>query len=377
VIVATLDHHDSFVKRAIVSCLPVLCGFGLVFRIGSARAADPVQLGYVAPEGCPSEAGFRAAVTERGGHFDDASSPGSVRGLRVSIDRDEHGFRGSLQSSSAESSSAVRDVHGTTCQEVVDALAVVSALALRGEGQSQPAVAAEPTPAPAPPVTPTPPLDDDHRLRASSSVRNERMQVSAGTLSFEKVRAVSTLAGGELGLLPGKLVPRLDLSIDGASFVTTPSGKSYLDGVVPRLRLSYLGQATQIFHGSGGNDASATMEGFSFGMALCWSPTYDTRGFVALVCFEYGAGVLQVRSKDTSAVGGELFSETRTKTTGFGTAGVGFEGRYNLGSLFHVALKLGADGLVNSVSAERSDGSQIFHSSGIVGYGMLGLGLHF
>ena len=58
-------------------------------------------------------------------------------------------------------------------------------------------------------------------------------------------------------------------------------------------------------------------------------------------------------------------------------AGLGFEGRYNLGSLFHVALKLGADGLVNSVSAERSDGSQIFQSSGIVGYGMLGLGLHF
>jgi hypothetical protein len=377
VIAATSDHHDSFVKRLMVMGLPFLCGLEVLFGAEPARAADPVRLAYVAPEGCPSETSFRAAVSERGGHFDAASSPGSVRGLRVSIERDEHGFRGSLQSSSTESSSAVRDVHGASCQEVVDALAVVSALALRGEDQPPPAVAAERTPAPAsapvPAVTTRPPLDADHRLRADGSVRNERMQVSAGTLSFEKVSAVSILAGGEVGLLPGKVVPRLDLSIDVASFVTTPSGKSYLDGIVPRVRLSYLGQATRQF-----GNATATLEGVSFGMALCWSPTYDTRGFVALVCFEYGAGVLQIRSKDTSAVvGGQVFSETRTKTTGFGTAGVGFEGRYNLGSLFHVALKLGADGLVNSASAERSDGSEIFHSSGIVGYGMLGLGLHF
>jgi len=125
-------------------------------------------------------------------------------------------------------------------------------------------------------------------------------------------------------------------------------------------------------------DYSATVQGASFGMALCWSPTYDTRGFVALFCVEYGAGVLQIREKGHSfGVTSSDLPDDRTKTAGFGTAGVGFEGRYNLGSLFHVALKVGADGVVDTISAERSDGSQIFHSSNIVGYGMLGLGLHF
>jgi hypothetical protein len=277
-------------------------------------------------------------------------------------------------------------------------LAVVSALALRGEDQPAQAVTAEPIPARAPSqppaAPPMPPVESEHRLRASGSIGNQRMQVSAGTLSFEKARALSVFAGGEIGLLPGKVVPRLDLSLDVTSFVTTPNGKSFLDGTVPRVRLSYLGKATQSFHGTDGYgilpnpgnavaapaapyDASVTVQGASFGMALCWPPTYDTRGFVALFCLEYGAGVLQTRSHNTSSVQPNVLAPDQTKTSGFGTAGVGFEGRYNLGSLFHLGLKLGADGLVNTVSAERSDGTRIFRSSSIVGYGMLGLGLHF
>ena len=391
VIAVPSKHHESFVKHAILRALPILCGFGLVLRAAPVRAADPVQLVYAVPDGCPSESDFRAAVTERGGRFDGASAPGSARGLRVSIVRDEPGFRGSLQSSIAESSSAVREVHGASCQEVVDALAVVSALALRGEDQPPPAATAKPVPAPAvtqpPAAAPAPPVEPEHYLRASGSISKQRMQVSAGTLSFDKARALSVFAGGEVGLLPGKVVPRLDLSIDVANFVTTPNGKSFLDGILTRVRLSYLGKATQSFHGTDSSvaspvyasslDSSATVQGVSFGMALCWSPTYDTRGFVALFCVEYGAGVLQIREKGTSLTPTYVQPDDRTKTAGFGTAGVGFEGRYNLGSLFHVALKVGADAVVNTVSAERSDGSQIFHSSNIVGYGMLGLGLHF
>jgi hypothetical protein len=387
------------VKHGIPGGLLLLGAMGAVFRPGPLLAADSVQLTYTAPDGCPSEANFRVAVTERGGQFDRGSSPSSVRELQVSVAQDERGFRGSLQSSSADSASAVRTVHGSSCQEVVDALAVVSALALRGEEPPPPAVAAEPPPEPPPaaaPVPPAPPLPPEHRLRANETIGNRRMRVSAGTLSFDKARALSVLAGGELGLLPRKIVPRLDLSFDVASLLTTPSGKSYLDGIVPRVRLSYFGKASQSFHGTdssgalntvGGTgslpfDASSTLQGVSFGMGLCWSPFYDTRGFVVLFCFEYGAGVLKIRATDTSVVQPNLiapgtYASTLSKTTGFSTAGVGFEGRYNLGSLFHVALKLGADALVNAVTAERTDGAQIFHSSSILGYGMLGLGLHF
>jgi hypothetical protein len=356
------------VKDGIRARSSTLALLGILLWAAELRAADAVQLEYTAVDGCATEASFRAAVTERGGQFDVARSPDSPEKLQVSIERAERGFRGSLQSWSGGSSSSVRELHGASCQEVLDALAVVGALALRAgdRAASAPTPPAEPKPETIPVAIPAPAPDPPHRLRASGSVGNQRVQVSAGTLSFEKVRGVSLFAGAELGLLPKTLVPRLDLSFDAANFVTTPSGKSYLDGVLPRIRLSYFGQTSE--HSG---DASATLEGASFGMALCWSPTYDTRGFAALLCLEYGAGVLKVASKDTSG------GETRHKTTGFGSAGAGLETHYNLGSLFHVGLKLGADALINPVSAERADGSQIFHSSSFAGYGMLGFGLHF
>ena len=111
--------------------------------------------------------------------------------------------------------------------------------------------------------------------------------------------------------------------------------------------------------------------GVEFALGVCRSPIYDTRGLVLLLCAEYGAGLMNIRTKDGQG------NQIQDKSTVIGFAGLGIESQYNLGSLLHVGLKLGADFMVNSFSAERTNGSRIFESSQVAGYGMLGFGVHF
>lgn len=367
-IAARPSHHQSGVKALTRAGLWALGTFFGLSWSSLAQGADRVALLYEAPAGCPSEADFQAAVEGRGGHFAGASAPGSAHALHVAIRAQDTGFLGTLRATNEDATSALREVHGATCAEVTDALAVVSASALNQQTEAPPAAhtleapAAVETQATAP-ISPT---EGQGRLRSTGHVLNARIPVSAGTLRFDKARAVTLFAGAQSGVLPHTLVPRFDLSLTSASFVTTPDGKSFLDGVIPRLHLSYLGPATYRTV-----DASAEVQGFTVALGLCWSPIYDTRGLIAVLCGEYGAGVMQIKAKDSA---GKL---TRSENSGLGFAGLGVETQYNLGSLVHVGLKLGADFMAGSFGAERPDGSAIFQSSGVMGYGMLGIGLHF
>lgn len=367
VIAARARHHQSGVKALTRAGLVVLGALLGLSRPAFAQGTDRVTLVYEAAAGCPSEADFEAAVEARGGHFAGHSAPGSAQALRVAIRAQDTGFLGTLQATNEDATSALREVHGATCREVLDALAVVSASALNHRTESP---SAEPTPDSTPAekaqAAPASAAEGQGRLRATGHVLNARIPVSAGTLRFDKARAVTLFAGAQSGVLPNQLVPRFGLSLTSASFVTTPEGKSLLDGVIPRLHMSYLGPAT--YHTV---DASAEVQGFMVGLGVCWSPIYDTRGLIAVLCGEYGAGVMRIKSKDAA---GEV---TRDKNAGLGFAGLGVESQYNLGALLHLGLKLGVDFMADTFGAERPDGSAIFQSSGVMGYGMLGIGLHF
>ncbi len=328
---------------------------------------------YSAPQACATEAEFEASVADRGGHFDEDAPPAatkaSARELHVAISQDAGGFHGSFQTVAADGASATRDVHGATCSEVVAALAVVSAIALRGDDAPSNATAAPVVvPAIAPSATPdaSESAAEGGRFHASSGVGARKVQVNAGTVRFDLARSLSAFAGGELGVLRSTVLPRYDLSFSGANFVTLPGGKSYLTGVIPRLRVSYLGQAT--YHAQ---DASVSAQGVAVGLGLCWSPVYDTRGLVALLCAEYGLGVMQLKSLDAAG------QETQSKSPALQTGGLGLETHYNLGSLFHIGLKAGLDTMFQPITADRPDGTEIFHSSTFAGYGMLGFGFQF
>ena len=359
-------------KSLIRAGLVTLGCVGGILRVSPAKAADHVALAYDIAAGCPSETDFKAAVEGRGGHFAGPSMPGSAWALRVAIVADAAGFRGTLQATNEDATSALREVHGATCAEVGEALAVVSATAMNPQAESKQAVSA-PQPAlltakPKPNLEPEPTTTafSQGRVRATEGLINAQVPVEAGTLRFDYARAVTLFAGAEFGMVPGAVIPRYDLSFSGAPLVTTPGGKSYLHGAIPRLRVSYLGQTT---HDTG--EMRSELRGVEFALGVCWSPIYDTRGLVALLCGEYGAGLVNSRTKDGQG------KQIQDKSTAIGFAGLGFETQYNLGSLFHVGLKLGADFMVNSFSAERTDGSRIFESSQVAGYGMLGFGVHF
>jgi hypothetical protein len=366
-------HHQRGVKRLTRAGLAVLgcfCGVSLVSR---AQAADRVALAYETSVGCPSETDFKAAVEGRGGHFAGPGAPGAARALRVSIVQEASGFHGTLQATNEDATSALREVHGATCQEVVDALSVVGATALNPQADSTPGVSAPERAAPVaataatkPEPEPTTTAFSHGRLRATRELVNAQIQVEAGTLRLDYARAITAYAGAQFGLIPGMVMPRYDLSFSAASLVTTPGGKTYLHGVTPRVALSYLGQSTYKT-----DDTSTDLRGLEFSLGACWSPIYDTRGWVALLCAHYGAGFMHIRTKDVEG------AEIQDKTSGLGFAGLAIETQYNLGSLLQLGLKLGGDAMVDSFSAERKDGSRIFESSRFTGYGMLGLGIHF
>ena len=361
-------HHQSGVKAVIRAGLAFFSGFGVILAASAARAADHVALAYDATAGCPSETDFKAAVEGRGGHFTGPSTPGSAWALRVSIVRQADGFRGTLQATSEDATSAVREVHGATCQDVVDALAVVSATALNTQAEAKPSASVEPpvVPPTAREPAPTSTAFSQGRLRPSQALLNAEIPVEAGKLRLDYARALTLFAGAEFGLVPHTVIPRYDLSFMGAPMVTTPGGNTYLHGAIPRFRLSYLGQAKYKT-----DDTATDVNAVTFALGVCWSPIYDTRGWVALLCGEYGAGFVNLRTRDTQG------KEIQNKTKGLGFAGLGLETQYNLGSLFQIGLKLGADFMVDSFSAERANGSTIFESSQLAAYGMLGFGVHF
>jgi hypothetical protein len=340
-----------------------------------ALARSGVGLAYQAPDGCPAQPEFVAEVVARGADFDRVAGAESKRVMVVAIRKDEGGFAGVFQVRDDQTATSKREVHGPRCAEVVEALAVVTAIALRPEV----AVATAPTADATPPVTPLPapaadtkppaPPADGARLRGNTQIfppRTEKMEVGAGTLRFDLQRSYTLEAGATVGLVPSVVMPRYDLSALAANFVTTPEGAQRITGLVFELHVSLLGPSTYQ-----SADTKTDMIGFSFAMGLCQSPLYDTRGLVLLFCGEYGGGFMNLVTKGADG------TQIQSKNAGFGTVSLWTGIQYNLGSVFHVGAKVGGGFNVGQLTAERADGSRIFASSVWSAYGLLGLGVHF
>ena len=333
-------------------------------------ATAAVALAYNAPAGCPTQEEFVTAVATRGANFDGA---GAVkRTMMVSIHQQDDGFAGAFQVRDDRDATDKREVHGASCGEVVDALAVVTAIALHPaeEAASAPpasfAKASEPAPMP-----------PERRLRGSTRwfpPRSESMPVGAGTLRFDLQRSFTAYAGATVGMIPSVVMPRYDLSLGVASFVTTPEGAQRISGPVLQGRISGVGPATYR-----SADTTTDIAGFSFGFDLCQSPLYDTRAWVVLFCGEWGGGVMNLLTKGADG------KQIQSKNVGFGTLNLGAEVQYNVGSLFHIGAKVGGGFSFGQFSAERADGSRIFGSSSgssspalsWSAYALLGAGVHF
>jgi hypothetical protein len=226
---------------------------------GLARAA--VGLAYEAPDGCPSQRDFVDAVAARDADFETAGPTGVRRVMVVAIRKQGGGFAGVFQVRDGEAATNKREVQGGSCAEVVDALAVVTAIALRPESAAgaQPASATPATPPPAPAKRPA---AADGRLRGNTFIyhhTHETVSVSAGPLSFDLARTLNVYGGLMVGAAPSTVMPRFDLSMIGGNFVTTPDGSQRILGIILRSRVSFFGPGTYR-----SPDTNTSLEGIAF-----------------------------------------------------------------------------------------------------------------
>ena len=87
-------------------------------------------LQYDVAAGCPAEADFRLAVERRGAELASGGGDG-LRSVGVSIRSVPGGFSGEVRIEPRQGAAGTRAVRAASCVEVVDGLALVTAIALR------------------------------------------------------------------------------------------------------------------------------------------------------------------------------------------------------------------------------------------------------
>jgi hypothetical protein len=341
----------------------------LVVLWSSRLARAAVGLAYEAPDGCPSRREFVDAVATRGADFETAGTKSADRVLVVTIRKQGNGFAGVFLVRDGAGATSQREVQGAACTEVVDALSVVTAIALRPEAGAPPAHA--PPPPPAPPAESHAASPADGRLRGNTFIyhhTHETLAMPAGPLSFDLARALNVYAGIMVGAAPATVMPRFDLSMIAGNFVTASDRSQRIIGLILRSRLTFLGPGTYR-----SPDTKTTLEGMAFALGGCLTPHYDSAGLILLFCTDIGVGGMNLRTTD---LGG---TQIQSKFVGFGSIGLGIEMQYNLTSLVNVGIKVGWDTFLGSPpwSAERGDGTQIFAAPANSGYALLGMGFRF
>ena len=333
-----------------------------------AHAQEPVGLRYEAPPGCPTQPDFVTAVTERGGQFTSKGKGDGARTLTVSIRQQGSAFTGSLQVKRLDSASGAREVQGATCQEVVDALAVVAAIELREAQDAAPVAVPQPKREASSAVVAAPTSKRVEGFTGRSTWGRDEVPVTAGTLQLKPLLSFRLSGGVQLGPIPGLVLPRYDGVFRFANVVTTPDGQQRLNGPILQARLILLGPPFPSFQS--GDTKVLFGSGIALGLGACWSPHYNTRGLVLLGCGEFSYGQAGFTTQDSNG------TRLPTGVVGFGSVGPAIEVEYNLGNHFHVGFQAGVDVMIQA-TVRRDDGSRIFDTNWWSVHGTLGLGMHF
>lgn len=136
----------------------------LALSLSSAALAQTgsVHIDYAAPPVCPSERAFRERLDARIREAPAEPTGRSLRALTVRVAARDGGFAGELRVRDADDEESVRRVNAPTCDELLDALAFLSALSM-GIVTREPAIRT-PTPAAAPASPDPPPPSEGERL---------------------------------------------------------------------------------------------------------------------------------------------------------------------------------------------------------------------
>jgi hypothetical protein len=266
VIVAPL-HRDYFgmvTRQVTVPTIAVTLLVGLVFLpLGASAQPVAVRIAYAAASECPGGDQFATSVAARGrivvaGAVD---SPSAMRITIVAVPTG--GYRGTLQMGPFDEGK--REVRGGSCQEVADALAVVTVSSL-GPAETN-AGSATKIEAPATPVTreakagepttPVPTIPSVHLETGYIGTPPKEVAVGAGTLRFDRDISMTAFAGVTTGIIPSVVLPRFDFEVARTNFVTSPEGRSYRLVPTVRVHFSFLGPGE--YHSNYGNDRGRSL----------------------------------------------------------------------------------------------------------------------
>ncbi len=118
--------------------------------------AEPVHLVYRAPVGCPGEADLEAAIQARTALFRRAAAATGTRAFEIEVSASGAGFEGTLRVVEPDGSSTTRTVASERCEDVVQAIGFVAALAVDPAATAAPRETPQLQPAPVTPPAPAP-----------------------------------------------------------------------------------------------------------------------------------------------------------------------------------------------------------------------------
>lgn len=132
----------------------VLSAMLALSRVASAEP-ESVRIDYVAPVGCPDAAAFMQSLRGRTTLFREARPEQPAREFLVRVKAEASSFSGRLEIRSPDGRAAIRNVDAKACDEIADALALITALTIDPNAvTSRSKVAArseaEPSPSPGP-----------------------------------------------------------------------------------------------------------------------------------------------------------------------------------------------------------------------------------
>jgi hypothetical protein len=262
----------------------VVLASAFVWRPSSAQLNEtPIRLEYDAAEGCPSRETFVAGLRARTGHFELTLAGPQATTYRVTLRAGDES-RGRVESRDASGAELVQELHGGTCGEVADALALVLALALDARATELSALLVAPPPPPSrtsSPAAAPPELPSDRPLGRTS--RASRWAISS-TLGVD---VTGPFVGPE-ALLEGALIPPtadrglaflLDARV-GASFAWSRFGDSFGD-VAQLTRASALLDLCPLRLASGRLVASACARGEAGALTASGGSVQKTRPWLA------------------------------------------------------------------------------------------------
>jgi hypothetical protein len=310
-----------------IGALGVILALGT--RVASARAAEAdseppkerIALVYSAPEECPAGDAFRAEVRERASGDWEARPDELARRISVTVTKRGDEYVASIEFLTAEGETVTRSLGGKGCGDVVDGIALVTALAIQSRveealARSEPVTPKAPPPVskPAPrvvsppPARPKPPRST--RLRFGAAARaasGTGPDVSFGPAAFGAVEWQKTRFGLVLGALWSGSVTAGGVPAHFRRLSARVDGCPYAFGT-PKLALEPCAffEAGSL-HGQG--DSSAGLSNPSGGSSPWLVPGGLLRlvtGFAPVVVeLELGGGVTLVRQQFGVVVDGK------------------------------------------------------------------------